>query len=338
MIFLTLLIIAAATTGLVLAAYIQWKKATRGNLVCPLRSNCTAVIESEYSKFLGIPVELLGIVYYALIAASYALFLLFPPLAVPSVVFVVLVLSTAAVLFSVYLTFIQAAVLKQWCVWCLCSAGLCVVIFSFAILRSDLGFVPLLALHRTSVLIAHLFGVTLGLGGATISDIFFFKFLKDFQISEKEAEVLHTLSQIIWVALIILILSGVALYLPASERLNESSKFLLKMVVVLVLSVNGLFLNLLIGPRLVRLSFRGPGEDPQGNVRRLRRFAFALGAVSMTSWYTAFILGALRAVPLSFPVLLLGYLLLVGLAVSMSQVVERSFERRATSLLTGGRS
>lgn len=189
-----IILIFAAFGGFLLSFYIRHKKQTREKMTCPLDSDCDAVIYSEYSRFLGIPVEILGLLYYGLIAVSYALFLVLPAFASPLIVFSVLALTTAAFLFSLYLTFIQAFALKQWCTWCLMSAGLCTIIFATALSISEFGFVSLLDRYHELVLIGHFLGVALGLGGATITDIFFFKFLKDFRISEWEADVMHTLS------------------------------------------------------------------------------------------------------------------------------------------------
>jgi hypothetical protein len=46
----------------------------------------------------------------------------------------------------------------------------------------------------------HLLGVVLGLGGATIADLLFFKFLREFEISKKDAEILRLLSRVIVIA------------------------------------------------------------------------------------------------------------------------------------------
>src|SRR3989338_1491242 len=100
--------------------------------------------------------------------------------------------------------------------------------------------------YRTAILIFHLIAAAIGLGGATITDVFFFRFLKDFKISEMEFGILKVLSQVIWFALALVIITGIGLYLPASERLLVSSKFLVKMVVVAVIVANGVILNLLI--------------------------------------------------------------------------------------------
>lgn len=105
--------------------------------------------------------------------------------------------------------------------------------------------------NRDSLIILHVLGVSLGLGGAVITDLFFFKFLKDLRISNEEADTLRTLSNIIWSAIIVLIVTGVGLFWPQSERLLDSGKFLTKIIAVIVLVINGFMLNFLIAPRLV---------------------------------------------------------------------------------------
>lgn len=324
-----LFLIFLGFAGFLLAFYIRHKKQSHETMVCPLNSDCDAVIYSQYSKFLGIPVEFLGLAYYGLISVSYGTFLAFPSLASPRAVFFILAITTTAFLFSMYLTAIQAFAIRQWCTWCLTSAGLCTLIFATALGSSHLGFIPLLAENRGFILLLHTVVAALGVGGATITDIFFFKFLKDFRISEWEADVLHTLSQIIWFALGILVLTGASLYLPEMQELNQSPKFLVKMLVVLVIIINGVFLNILIAPKLVKISFGEKHEHESGELRHIRRIAFALGAVSITSWYSAFILGILRNMAFGFLPILGAYIGVVFSAVILSQVVERLFAKQA---------
>ncbi len=142
--FLHILIILAALGGFSLAFYIWHKKQVREKMVCPLNSDCDAVIYSKYAKFFGVPIELIGLLYYSIVAISYAVFLVFPSLSSPLFVFGILVITTTAFIFSLYLTFIQAFNLRQWCTWCLMSAGLCIVIFVSAIIVSQFGFMSLL--------------------------------------------------------------------------------------------------------------------------------------------------------------------------------------------------
>jgi uncharacterized membrane protein len=326
-----IILIFAAFGGFLLAFYIHHKKRSREKMVCPLKSNCDAVIWSEYSRFLGIPVEILGLFYYGFAAASHALILIIPAETSPIVSFSILAITTAAFLFSLYLTFIQAFAIKQWCAWCLMSAGLCTMIFITSLGISGIGFVSLLGRYREFILIGHLLGMALGVGGATITDIFFFKFLKDFRISEWEADVMHTLSQIIWFALALVVLTGLGLYLPEAEDLNKSAKFLVKMIAVAVIIVNGAFLNLLVAPKLVKISFHERHKHETGELHHIRKIAFALGAISIVSWYSTFILGMMRTSPIAFLPLLFVYLSLLSAAVIGSQFLERFFVKKAGS-------
>lgn len=326
----SILLIFTAFSGFLLAFYIRHKKHTQEKMVCPLNFDCDTVVYSKYAAFFGIPIEILGLFYYGVVAVSHALFLAFPIFASPLLVFSVFVLTSAAFLFSLYLTFIQAFALKQWCSWCLVSAGLSTVIFGATLINSEFGLLELLAQYRAFILMAHILGVALGLGGATITDIFFFKFLKDFRISEWEAEVMHTLSQVIWFSLALLVLSGIGLYLPEAGAFNQSPKFLMKMVVICVLIANGSFLNLLISPKLVQISFGQKHDHEAGELRRIRKLAFALGAISIVSWYSAFLLGLLpRGIFTEFWTPFLGYLLIAGAGVVISQFLERLFSKKA---------
>lgn len=135
----------------------------------------------------------------------------------------------------------------------------------------------------------------------------------------------------IWFALALLVLTGLGLYLPEAEELNQSAKFLVKMIVVAVIIVNGAFLNLLVAPKLVKISFGEKHKHQPGELHRERKIAFALGAISVVSWYSAFILGMLRKLPLEFSSLLLIYLFILGGAIIGSQFMERFFAKQANS-------
>ena len=136
-------------------------------------------------------------------------------------------------------------------------------------------------------------------------------------------------SEVVWFGLALLVISGIGLYLPEMAHLNESPKFLVKMIVVGVIIVNGVFLNLKISPQLVKISFGG--KHKMGELRGFRKLAFALGAVSLTSWFSAFILGIFRSVPLSFIHLLAIYIIALAIAVSLSQILESHLTRKSSA-------
>ena len=119
--------------GFLIASYIRHhKKNVKEALVCPLKANCDTVIHSDYSKFMGVPVEILGMVYYVSIAVSYGLSVIFPNIYVPLFASGLLAATVFAFLFSIYLTLVQAFILKNWCTWCLISAGFCSIIFALS--------------------------------------------------------------------------------------------------------------------------------------------------------------------------------------------------------------
>ncbi|MBM5789951.1 vitamin K epoxide reductase family protein [Candidatus Parcubacteria bacterium] len=314
--------------GLLLSLYIAHKKRRKTeHFICPMRGNCHDVIQSDYSKFLGVPVEYLGILYYATMAISYGLRAGFPSLNGPFSIFL-LFLSTFAVVFSFYLTFIQLFALRKLCTWCLCSASLTVLIFAFSLASSTDTVFPFLAAAHTPIILIHVVGMALGLGTATLADLFFFKFLKDFRISEMEADVLKIFSQVIWLAIGLIVMSGLGLYLPSADLLLASDAFLMKMIVVGVIILNGAILNLFVAPRFLQIQF-GKHVHREGELVQTRRLAFLFGPISVVSWYSAFILGMLDQAPAPFETMWRMYVALLILAVLGGQITERVIDRRA---------
>ena len=189
-----------------------------------------------------------------------------------------------------------------------------------------------LAEYSRYIVLVHAAAAAVGLGAATVTDVFFFRFLKDFRISESEAEILSTISRIIWAALATIVVSGVALYIPQADDLNHSPRFLVKMIAVAVLIINGILLNILIAPQLEKISFRSSAGEISSTTEGLlyiRKLAFALGAISAASWYSAFILGSFRSLEAGFSALLAAYGTVLGIAVIGSQIMERWFSKKS---------
>ncbi len=315
--------------GLAISFYIYHKKKSSEVLVCPIGSSCDNVVHSDYSRFFGVPIEVIGIFYYGFLALYYGAFLAFENLISVELKFVFLLITAGSFLFSLYLTFIQGVVIREWCTWCLGSATITTFIFSIAIYLTDFNIIDLLAQYKEMAVFIHLIGFALGVGGATITDLFFFRFLKDFRISESESETMKVVSDVIWFGLGLAVLSGLALYLPEAEKLNHSAKFLTKIIAVGIIIINGAFLNLLISPRLVKISFHKKHEHQAGELHLLRRIAFAMGAISLTSWYSVAVLGFLNFSPLPFEEMLSLYISLLIVSVVGSQITERFFHYKA---------
>ena len=144
------------------------KRSEEQPLVCMVGFDCHAVVHSDYAKFLGIHVEVLGMFYYGAVTLFYA-FLLFlanvifmlqivgvgqayladrftyiPYLGLANTLPIMLtdfmiLLSFTAFLFSAYLIGIQQFVIKKWCSWCLVSASVSTTIFIVTILFYNLS-------------------------------------------------------------------------------------------------------------------------------------------------------------------------------------------------------
>ena len=305
---LNIVLILLALGGFALSFFIHKKKQANKVLVCPIGADCNAVVHSDYSKFFGVPLEYIGMFYYATVAASYVVFLLIPSTTLPPFALAVLSMTSIALLFSAYLTFIQAFNLKQWCTWCLMSAGLSAFIFTVSLMASKFGFVALLEENYEIFLMIHMLGVALGAGGAVIGGVLFVKFLKDCRVSKIEADITRTISQIVWFALAILALSGAALYFPGVGEWGKAPAFALKMAIVDIIIINRLFLDLLIFPRLTRSSLEAESAENNFKIQASAgwKLSFALGAISIVSWFFVLILSVSTEVILGANLFFLG--------------------------------
>ena len=141
-------------------------------------------MKSKHSKFLGINIEWLGIVYYILIGTSFIFILLLKSDFKDYLIFFSFVVTAIALLFSLYLFVISILSSKyRKCLVCILNL-LVISLLLFLISSFSLETVIRFFSQYKGIFVGlHLFGLVLGLGGATISDIMFFKFLRDFQVS-----------------------------------------------------------------------------------------------------------------------------------------------------------
>lgn len=179
-----------------------------------------------------------------------------------------------------------------------------------------------LSTHKSVIIILHAIGAAIGVGTATLSDFTFFNFLKDGSISAKESSVFRIFTRTIWIALAILVLSGIALFLSDPGTYTQSAKFIVKMIIVLVLVLNGLFMTFFLHGNMRFITFASKKH------RMIKRVSFASGAISISSWYLAFLLGSFRSIPITVGTALLVYLGILIVGVISSQMLYKRYERR----------
>ncbi len=126
---LKVVILILGIIGFLIARHIrEHKKEGKKPLVCPMRFDCAGVVQSDYSKLLGVPIEVLGMCYYGTVSIFYFI-LIFIASIPPLLVSVLIGLSVAAFLFSLYLVCVQVFVLRKGCFWCFISALVSILIF-----------------------------------------------------------------------------------------------------------------------------------------------------------------------------------------------------------------
>jgi len=192
--------------------------------------------------------------------------------------------------------------------------------------------IEFLLAHKRIFLTFHLVGVAVGMGGATITDILFFNFLRDFKISRKEAEVMRILSNMIMIALVILYISGIALFFSGPATFSQSAGFLAKASILVVLTINGILMHKFIAPHMVEFSFLRHPIKAHHKMHTMRAISFAMGAISFTSWYSVFFIAMLKSyLPVETTVFhIIGvYLCIVITAVIVSQFLHLHIHKKS---------
>jgi uncharacterized membrane protein len=129
------LLIISAIVGLIDSLYLTWEKVSGNPALCIQGlGDCYSVNNSIYSEFYGIPVAVLGAGAYFLILITLLLeskspfFYSYSP-------YIVFTITLAGTLFSAYLTYIEIAVLRKICPFCVISAITMLILLVFSTIR-----------------------------------------------------------------------------------------------------------------------------------------------------------------------------------------------------------
>ncbi len=122
-------LIVLALLGIIDSAYLAWTHFMKKQLVCPI-DGCEVVVESKWNKIFFVRNEILGLMFY--IAVLIGAILLFQGSSIKilfSIKTWLLVLSTIGLLFSTFLVYVQAKIIKSYCFYCLISSLITLLIF-----------------------------------------------------------------------------------------------------------------------------------------------------------------------------------------------------------------
>lgn len=129
-----MIIAALALVGAFIAAYLTlYKVGAIGELTCSIGS-CSTVQSSKWARFLGLPVAAWGLGFYlsvfaVAIAGLQDRFIDSRPISL-----FLVASSGVGTLFSLWLTYLEAFVIRAWCQWCVVSALIVVGIFIASVL------------------------------------------------------------------------------------------------------------------------------------------------------------------------------------------------------------
>lgn len=126
------LIFLLSLLGLVVASFLFYEYSLSGPILCPTGVGCDIVRASPYSKFFGISIPILGIIFYLVMAAFSVVHS--HDLPKKLVRQLQLLVAVTGVIFGSYLTYLEAFVIKAFCFWCVTS-----FIISVAILLLIVG-------------------------------------------------------------------------------------------------------------------------------------------------------------------------------------------------------
>lgn len=112
--------------GLADAVYLTINHYANLSTFCYLASRCDLVLTSSYATILGVPVALLGALYYAAVIGLSVWFILRPNDAAWRYLHWLIGFAFA---FSLYLVYLQIFAIGSFCVYCMLSAILTAVMF-----------------------------------------------------------------------------------------------------------------------------------------------------------------------------------------------------------------
>jgi uncharacterized membrane protein len=119
----TWIIAVFAVLGIGVAIYLTFIETTHQQAICGPIGNCNTVQQSPYARLFGfLPVGLLGVIGYAAILLAWLAQKLSSQQIGHFAAMAIWAMAWLGVLFSIYLTFLEAFVIGSTCVWCISSA------------------------------------------------------------------------------------------------------------------------------------------------------------------------------------------------------------------------
>jgi uncharacterized membrane protein len=126
--------VALVILGLAVSIYMTIYKVLNADAMCLGSGDCSTVNASRYSEVNGIPVAVIGILgYLAILATHY--FEKRNRLFEQNGTLIIFGMALTGFLFTLWLVYVEAALLKAFCPFCVTSQAAMTVIFIIAVMR-----------------------------------------------------------------------------------------------------------------------------------------------------------------------------------------------------------
>ena len=127
-------LVTLAIIGLLVSIYMTIYKITSNDNMCIGSKDCSVVNQSRYAELYGIPVAVFGILGYAAILAILLLERN-PGFFKQNGTMLLFGLSLTGFLFTLYLIFLEIAIIKAYCPFCITSQVAMTFIFILSVIR-----------------------------------------------------------------------------------------------------------------------------------------------------------------------------------------------------------
>ncbi len=137
---LNILGLISAIAGFIDSLYLGWLKITGNIAACSQIGDCDAVNNSPYAMIGDVPIAFIGALGYALIILVFYIEMRRPAWA-ESLNLALFGVTLAGTIYSAYLTYLEVAVIRAICPFCVLSAILMTFLFVLSIFRMRENFV-----------------------------------------------------------------------------------------------------------------------------------------------------------------------------------------------------
>lgn len=116
----------AGLLGLLNAAYLTYTHYGPIPLKCTILSGCDVVAGSPYAQLFGIPLPVLGLLYYSV---ALILFGIYRKIGSVRMAVALVLFTGSGLLFSLYLLYLELFVIHALCIYCLVSLVVSIILF-----------------------------------------------------------------------------------------------------------------------------------------------------------------------------------------------------------------